>query len=92
MSPRLAKTGDDVTLYGANFGSNTAPLSQNDAYSIRYNKSLSISAPGVLVNVIDGNWNELTAVLDTNVTHGTLVFDSSGINGYLHVVSHSTRI
>lgn len=82
VSPGLAQSGDDVTLYGANFGSNTAPVSQNDAFSTGYNKSLSVSAPGVLVNDTDGNWNELTAVLDTNVTHGTLVFNSSGAFTY----------
>jgi len=78
VSPGLAQTGDAVTLYGANFGENTAPVAQDDAYSTYKNESLSITTPGVLANDADGNWNELTAVIDTNVTHGTLQLNGNG--------------
>ena len=57
---------------------NVAPVAVADSYSTPEDTGLSVSAPGVLGNDTDADGNPLTASLVTDVSHGTLVLDSSG--------------
>ena len=57
---------------------NTAPVAVADSYSTPQNTALVQAAPGVLTNDTDADSNPLTAVLDTNVTHGALTLNANG--------------
>ena len=59
------------------------PLAINDGYTATEDITLSIVAPGVLTNDSDGDGDELTAVLDTTVTSGTLTLNSDGSFTYI---------
>jgi hypothetical protein len=62
----------------------TPPVAHNDSYSVVENTLRTVSASaGVLANDTDANGDALTAVLATNVTHGTLNLGSSGGFTYL---------
>lgn len=81
LSPGQAQAGAEVKLYGANFGVpvvNVPPAAESDSYAAAYETTLTIAAPGVLENDVDDNGDTLTAVLDTNVAHGTLSLNSDG--------------
>jgi Bacterial Ig domain len=57
---------------------NAPPTAADDSYAVAQNGSLSVDAPGVLGNDSDPDGDTLTAVLDTDVTHGTLALASDG--------------
>ncbi|HEC89674.1 MAG TPA: tandem-95 repeat protein, partial [Thermoplasmatales archaeon] len=59
---------------------NDIPVANNDSYTINEDSILNISAPGVLGNDVDydNGPSPLTAVLVTNVVHGTLTLNSDG--------------
>jgi VCBS repeat-containing protein len=57
---------------------NDAPLATGDVYTTTEDVLLMIVTPGVLSNDSDVNGDDLTAVLDTNVTTGTLTFNNDG--------------
>jgi len=59
---------------------NDIPIANNDSYAINEDSTLNVAAPGVLSNDIDydNGPNPLTAVLVTNVAHGTLTLNSDG--------------
>ncbi len=59
------------------------PLANNDSYETNEDTPLTISVPGVLGNDTDGDNDPLTALLDTNVSHGTLSLNSNGSFSYL---------
>jgi VCBS repeat-containing protein len=63
---------------------NDAPVAVNDSYSTADNTALAISAAnGVLANDIDADpGTTLTAVLDVNVTNGTLTLNPNGSFSY----------
>ena len=65
-------------VHGAPSGSNTAPVAVADGYSTTLNTAKVQAAPGVLSNDSDADGNPLTAVLDVNVAHGTLVLNANG--------------
>src|SRR2546423_14475153 len=50
---------------------NDTPLATNDSYNAAPGVALTVNAPGVLTNDFDVDGDTLTAVLATNVTHGT---------------------
>ncbi|SPE54249.1 hypothetical protein SBV1_1780014 [Verrucomicrobia bacterium] len=56
----------------------TAPLAVNDNYSVFANRSLSVSAPGVLANDSPGLGTNLTAVLLSGPSNGTLMLSNNG--------------
>ena len=57
---------------------NTAPLAVADSYNTPQDTALVQAAPGVLSNDTDADSNPLTAVLNANVTHGTLALNANG--------------
>jgi len=62
---------------------NIAPVARKDAYNVEVNGSLSIpAAEGVLANDTDADGDTLTALLVTNVSHGTLVLNGDGSFSY----------
>jgi VCBS repeat-containing protein len=61
---------------------NQAPVATDDAYSLRANSTLDVSAPGVLGNDSDANGEPLTAELQSSPTHGTLVLNANGSFAY----------
>jgi parallel beta-helix repeat protein len=57
---------------------NSAPVAGADAYTTEQDTSLHVPAPGVLVNDTDADADPLTAILDADVSHGALTFNSDG--------------
>ncbi len=57
---------------------NDAPVAANDSYTTDEDTALNVSAPGVLGNDNDVDGDSLTAVLVTNVAHGTLTLNANG--------------
>ncbi|MCA9958522.1 MAG: tandem-95 repeat protein, partial [Anaerolineales bacterium] len=57
---------------------NDAPLANSDSYTSSEDLPLVVNAPGVLLNDMDVEGDALTAVLDTDVTSGTLSLSSNG--------------
>jgi hypothetical protein len=57
---------------------NNAPIANADTYSTNENEELSIISPGVLVNDVDNDNDELTAVLVDGPTNGTMTLESNG--------------
>jgi VCBS repeat-containing protein len=57
---------------------NDPPVAGNDSYSLDEDTSLTIAAPGVLGNDTDVESDPLTAVLNTDVSYGTLVLNANG--------------
>ena len=90
-TPSSGFEGDDMFTYHANDGLddsnvvtvtiavlNTAPVAVSDTYTTAQDTMLSVTAPGVLTNDSDADGDGLTAVLDTDVTSGTLSLSSDG--------------
>ena len=63
-------------------GANNAPVAVDDAYSTPQDTTLNVSATGVLGNDTDADADPLTAVLDTDVSHGSLTLNSDGSFDY----------
>ncbi|MCG6939356.1 MAG: Ig-like domain-containing protein [Gammaproteobacteria bacterium] len=59
-------------------GANRAPVAQNDEYNTQQDALLSVLAPGVLVNDNDPDGDPMTAVLDVDVSAGTLNLSANG--------------
>ena len=66
-----------------------APVAVADSYSTPQNTALVQAAPGVLANDTDANGDPLTAVLDTNVAHGTLALSANGGFTYTPTTGYS---
>ena len=60
------------------------PIAQNDAYSVNYGQTLSVTSiySSVLYNDSDPDHDPLTASLVSGVQHGTLSFNASGLFTY----------
>ncbi|MDD5141086.1 MAG: immunoglobulin domain-containing protein, partial [Verrucomicrobiales bacterium] len=54
------------------------PVAQNDAYFVQPSNTLTVAAPGVLANDTSGWGTNLTAVLVTGPTNGSLTLNSNG--------------
>ncbi|MDQ1713087.1 MAG: large repetitive protein [Frankiaceae bacterium] len=61
---------------------NDAPVAVDNAYSTNEDTGLSVAATGILGNDTDTEGDTLTAVMDTSVTHGILVFNTDGSFNY----------
>jgi VCBS repeat-containing protein len=99
-------TGTDTFTYRANDGqtnSGTAtvtitvgpdhpPVANADNYSVIFNNTLTVSAPGVLANDTDVDGNNLTASLVSSVTNGTLNFNSNGSFTYTPAANFSGTV
>ncbi len=57
---------------------NSAPVADHDSYSTNEDGALTVATPGVLGNDTDPESSTLTAVLVTDVAHGTLVLAADG--------------
>ncbi|HET7434298.1 MAG TPA: Ig-like domain-containing protein [Thermoanaerobaculia bacterium] len=63
---------------------NDAPVAGNDSYTTTEGGTLNIAAPGVRANDSDEENDPLTAILVSNVTHGTLTLNADGSFSYTH--------
>ena len=61
---------------------NTAPVAVADNFSLIHDTIKAVAAPGVLGNNTDADGNPLTAVLNANVTHGSLTLNADGSFSY----------
>lgn len=66
-----------TTLSTQAIGSND-PIAHTDGYETNEDDLLTVTAPGVLANDVNGNISELTAVLVNDVQTGTLTLDTDG--------------
>ena len=66
------------SLTVAPFVENSPPVAQHDSYSVDWNETFTVSAPGVLANDLDPDGDGLTAVLASGPSHGTLQFSPNG--------------
>ncbi|TLM65623.1 MAG: tandem-95 repeat protein, partial [Actinobacteria bacterium] len=62
---------------------NDAPVAVGDSYSTAEDTTLTVAAPGVLVNDTDVDGDPLDAVLDTDVSNGTLTLNADGSFTYV---------
>ena len=62
---------------------NTAPVANNDTYTTAEDTPRNVPVPGVLANDTDADGNTLTAVLVSNVTHGSLNLNANGSFSYV---------
>ena len=69
-----------VTLNIAN--SNSVPVAVADAYTLGKNTTLSLAAPGVLANDIDGDGDTLTATKVADPAHGSVTVNADGSFNY----------
>ncbi|MFA5309024.1 MAG: Ig-like domain-containing protein, partial [Dehalococcoidales bacterium] len=81
--PYVMRATVNVGSGGGEIIVNTPPSAVNDAYSTNQNTALAVATPGVLVNDTDTNGDILSAVLVTNVSHGTLVLNANGAVTYI---------
>jgi parallel beta-helix repeat protein len=62
---------------------NAAPVAVADAYTTGQDTLLNVPAPGVLGNDTDADADPLTAILDSDVSHGSLTLNSDGSFSYM---------
>ena len=62
---------------------NVVPVAVDDAYTTLEDTLLSVDAPGILANDTDANGDILSAILVTNVNHGTLALNGNGSFTYM---------
>ena len=62
----------------------TPPVAEDDTYSVDEGGTLAEAAPGVLGNDTDAEDEPLTAILVTDVSHGTLTLNTDGSFTYIH--------
>ena len=90
---------DDVRVYGRALSdeeiaalaasANTPPVATPDSYSTPQDTALVVPAPGVLGNDTDADSDPLTAVLDTDVSHGSLALAADGSFTYTPTALYS---
>ena len=76
-------------IFGSPGAGNTAPVAVADSYSTAQNTALVQAAPGVLANDTDADADPLTAIVDTNVTHGSLTLNANGGFSYTPTTGYS---
>lgn len=57
---------------------NSAPVANNDSYSLNEDEALTVSGAGVLGNDTDADTNPLTAIIVTQPAHGSVTLASNG--------------
>jgi len=66
------------------------PLAINDLYSVAEGETLAVGGPGILANDVTSPWEPLSAVLVSDVSHGTLSLNPDGSFTYIHDGSETT--
>ncbi len=66
-----------------------APIASPNSYTVAEEGSLTINSPGVLGDDSDSDDDNLTAVLVSNVSHGTLTLNSDGSFTYAPAANYS---
>ena len=74
--------GDLMDVDQVQVKANVAPVAVDDAFTVDEDTSLNEPAPGVLGNDSDGTSDPLTAVLNTDVSNGTLTLNPNGSFAY----------
>ncbi len=70
---------DDVRIIGRLPGpTNEPPIAADDLYEVAEDQVLSVDASGVLVNDLDPEGSQLTAMLVSGPNHGALALDANG--------------
>jgi VCBS repeat-containing protein len=69
---------------------NAAPVAADDSYSVDEGGTLNQEAPGVLGNDTDAEGDPLTAILVTDVSHGSLTLNGDGSFTYAHDGTETT--
>jgi uncharacterized delta-60 repeat protein len=67
----------------------TAPVANNDSYSVNEDSSLAVAAPGVLGNDTDADGDSLTAKLVSGPAHGSLALNADGSFSYTPTALYS---
>jgi hypothetical protein len=102
-TPVSTYSGTDSFTYQATDGVNTsspatvtitipvnrAPTATNDSYAVTRNVSLTVTAPGVLVNDTDLDGDPLSAVLVSSSSHGVLNLSTNGGFTYAPAVGYT---
>ena len=70
--------GDLTDMDQVQVKANVAPVAVDDAFAVDEDTGLNAPAPGVLGNDSDGTSDPLTAVLNTDVSNGTLTLNPNG--------------
>jgi VCBS repeat-containing protein len=101
-TPAANFNGTDSFTYRASDGSLTSdpatvtmtvtpvsdpPAATDDAYNTDEDTPLTVAAPGVLANDTDPDGNQLSAVLGSGPSHGTLTFNANGSFTYTPAVN-----
>ena len=68
---------------------NDPPVANNDTYTTLEDVRLTVAAPGILANDTDVEGDPLTALLVSNVTHGTLNLNPNGGFTYLSATNYN---
>jgi len=80
---------DTMTFDIEVLSTNTAPTAVDDVYATLKNSTFyATPAGGVLKNDTDLEGDTLTAVLDTDISHGTLTLNSNGSFTYVPTISY----
>ena len=94
---KLRLSGTDSFTYHANDGSNDsniatvtitvnpindAPVATGESYDLSQDTTFNPTAPGLLSNDTDAESDSLTAILDTDVSNGTLTLNADGSFSY----------
>jgi VCBS repeat-containing protein len=68
---------------------NDAPAAANNAYSTAEDTALTVATPGVLANDSDPDGNQLSAVLGSGPSHGTLTLNADGSFTYTPTANYN---
>jgi hypothetical protein len=77
------------TVQGSFSTVNAKPIANGESYSTNKNTPLTISAPGVLGNDTDADFDGLTAVLASNPSHGSVSFNANGSFTYTPTANYT---
>ncbi|HEX6304258.1 MAG TPA: Ig-like domain-containing protein [Anaerolineales bacterium] len=88
VSDGTASANAQVTV-NVNGQTNASPIAFDDAYTTQINNTLTVSAPGVLVNDSDPDGNPLQSVLESDPSNGSLTFNGDGSFAYTPAANFS---
>src|SRR6185295_1194587 len=70
-------------------GVNDAPVAVNDSYTTPEDTTLSVAAPGVLINDSDVDGDTLSAALVSQPTHGSVTLNGNGRFSYVPAANYN---